>query len=184
MLPQKITSGHPRNSARNESAASGKIGFRGNSIATSRLLFRSTTARRRRQSVRCRESKSRRIPLEQGVLEETAILTGGDPFSPGQVVDPGVLSAVPGAMTFEVPKRRGGAADGAGRLDHVAPRTRSRRGCWSTGFGPFTLDVASPGTPTISAPPERSRLIPNSSTGWLANLFAVVGRSSTCIESS
>ncbi|MEZ6067085.1 MAG: PSD1 and planctomycete cytochrome C domain-containing protein [Planctomycetaceae bacterium] len=38
-----------------------------------------------------------RIPsnrLEQGVLEETCILTGGDPFSPGEPVSPGVLSVV------------------------------------------------------------------------------------------
>ncbi len=42
-------------------------------------------------------------PIGKGVLEETAILTGGDPFSPGQVVTPGVLSAVPGAMKVRLP---------------------------------------------------------------------------------
>lgn len=33
-------------------------------------------------------------PLAHGTLEETSILTGGDPFSPSQAVAPGVLSAV------------------------------------------------------------------------------------------
>ena len=33
-------------------------------------------------------------PLAHGTLEETSILTGGDPFSPSQTVHPGVLSAV------------------------------------------------------------------------------------------
>lgn len=33
-------------------------------------------------------------PYEQGELEQTHILTGGDPFSPAQPVTPGVLSAV------------------------------------------------------------------------------------------
>jgi hypothetical protein len=33
-------------------------------------------------------------PMEQGELEETAILSGGDPFSPTTKVQPGVLSAV------------------------------------------------------------------------------------------
>jgi mono/diheme cytochrome c family protein len=33
-------------------------------------------------------------PLQDGELEQTAILTGGDPFSPAEEVQPGVLSAV------------------------------------------------------------------------------------------
>ncbi len=33
-------------------------------------------------------------PLQQGELEQTAILTGGDPFAPAEPVKPGVLSAV------------------------------------------------------------------------------------------
>jgi mono/diheme cytochrome c family protein len=41
-------------------------------------------------------------PMKSGQLEETAILTGGSPFSPDEKVQPGVLSAVPGGMQFEV----------------------------------------------------------------------------------
>jgi mono/diheme cytochrome c family protein len=41
-------------------------------------------------------------PLGAGAIEQSAILTGGDPFSPGERVNPGVLSAVPGAMQFEM----------------------------------------------------------------------------------
>lgn len=37
-------------------------------------------------------------PMGRGVLEQTAILSGGDPFSPGEKVKPGVISAVPGAL--------------------------------------------------------------------------------------
>ncbi|MGH7200701.1 MAG: DUF1549 domain-containing protein, partial [Planctomycetaceae bacterium] len=36
-------------------------------------------------------------PLASGTLELTAILSGGDPFSPTQPVTPGVLSALPGS---------------------------------------------------------------------------------------
>ncbi|MEM9588558.1 MAG: PSD1 and planctomycete cytochrome C domain-containing protein, partial [Planctomycetota bacterium] len=42
-------------------------------------------------------------PMAQGVLEETKILTGGDPFADGQSVSPGVLSAVPGALDVQLP---------------------------------------------------------------------------------
>ena len=34
--------------------------------------------------------------MEQGELEETCILTGGDPFSPGEKVGPGALSVIGG----------------------------------------------------------------------------------------
>ncbi len=43
-------------------------------------------------------------PMGEGELERTAILTGGDPFSPGQKVSPGPLSAVPGALDVKFPK--------------------------------------------------------------------------------
>jgi hypothetical protein len=33
-------------------------------------------------------------PLNRGELEQTSILTGGDPFSPGQPVSPGILSVI------------------------------------------------------------------------------------------
>lgn len=45
---------------------------------------------------------------KDGVLEKTAILSGGSPFSPGDAVEPGVLSAVPGAMEYEIPGALGG----------------------------------------------------------------------------
>jgi len=47
-------------------------------------------------------------PLKDGELEQTAILAGGDPFSPTEPVEPGVLSAVPGALDYEVPETVGG----------------------------------------------------------------------------
>ncbi|TWT63418.1 DUF1549 domain-containing protein [Rubinisphaera italica] len=42
-------------------------------------------------------------PLKDGTLEQTAILGGGDPFSPTVPVKPDVLSAVPNGLKFEVP---------------------------------------------------------------------------------
>ncbi|MFT5467234.1 MAG: mono/diheme cytochrome c family protein [Verrucomicrobiales bacterium] len=42
-------------------------------------------------------------PLAAGELEKTAILGGGDVFSPTEPVAPGLLSAVPGALDFEIP---------------------------------------------------------------------------------
>lgn len=43
-------------------------------------------------------------PLQGGVLEQTAILGGGDPFAPTDPVKPGVLSAVPGGLDYEIPE--------------------------------------------------------------------------------
>jgi hypothetical protein len=42
-------------------------------------------------------------PTRGGQLEQTAILSGGDPFSPTVPVEPGVLSALPAADGFDVP---------------------------------------------------------------------------------
>ncbi len=42
-------------------------------------------------------------PMKEGVLEETAILGGGSPFSPTEPVKPAVLSAVPGGLDFKIP---------------------------------------------------------------------------------
>ncbi len=42
-------------------------------------------------------------PMKEGELEQTAILTGGDPFSPSQLVKPGPLSAVAGADAVQFP---------------------------------------------------------------------------------
>ena len=47
-----------------------------------------------------------RVPqdrLEKGELEQTAILTGGNPFSPSQTVSPGTLSVVNDQITAEIP---------------------------------------------------------------------------------
>lgn len=43
-------------------------------------------------------------PMKEGELEETAILGGGDPFSPTDPVKPGVLSAVPGGLEYPIPE--------------------------------------------------------------------------------
>ncbi|MEM1443301.1 MAG: DUF1549 domain-containing protein, partial [Verrucomicrobiota bacterium] len=43
-------------------------------------------------------------PMSQGELEQTAILGGGDPFSPTDPVKPAVLSAVPGGLDYEIPE--------------------------------------------------------------------------------
>lgn len=42
-------------------------------------------------------------PMKNGDLEKTAILTGGDPFSPAAEVRPGVLSVLNGQLTAEIP---------------------------------------------------------------------------------
>ncbi|MDF1852553.1 MAG: PSD1 and planctomycete cytochrome C domain-containing protein [Verrucomicrobiales bacterium] len=47
-------------------------------------------------------------PMKEGALEQTAILGGGDPFSPTDPVKPGVLSAVPGGLEYEIPETVGG----------------------------------------------------------------------------
>ncbi|MEM1069024.1 MAG: PSD1 and planctomycete cytochrome C domain-containing protein [Planctomycetota bacterium] len=43
-------------------------------------------------------------PMAKGNLEKTVILPGGDPFAKGDPVKPGVLSAVPGGLEFELPE--------------------------------------------------------------------------------
>lgn len=52
-------------------------------------------------------------PTNAGTLEETAILTGGDPFSPAQPVEPAVLSAVslPQKVPTQATGRRAALAD-------------------------------------------------------------------------
>ena len=47
-------------------------------------------------------------PMASGELEQTRILSGGDPFSPTEAVEPGVLSAVPGGLDVELPETVGG----------------------------------------------------------------------------
>jgi mono/diheme cytochrome c family protein len=42
-------------------------------------------------------------PMGKGIVEQTAILTGGDPFAPALPVSPGVLSVVPGALGVALP---------------------------------------------------------------------------------
>ncbi len=53
-------------------------------------------------------------PMGKGKLQKTTILTGGDPFTAGEPVTPGVLSAVPGALELELP------TDVAGRRTALA----------------------------------------------------------------
>ncbi|KAA5546317.1 DUF1549 domain-containing protein [Roseiconus nitratireducens] len=78
-------------------------------------------------------------PMKQGELEETAILTGGDVFSPSEPVEPGVLSAVPGgleiAITDKVGGRRTDLADWiAGSGNSLTSRVMANR-VWSYHFG-------------------------------------------------
>ncbi len=42
-------------------------------------------------------------PKGKGAWEQTCILPGGDPFAEGELVQPGVLSAVPGGLEYEMP---------------------------------------------------------------------------------
>lgn len=42
-------------------------------------------------------------PKGKGTWEQTCILPGGDPFAKGELVQPGVLSAVPGGLDYEIP---------------------------------------------------------------------------------
>jgi hypothetical protein len=42
-------------------------------------------------------------PMQQGELEPSCILVGGDPFSPGEPVDPGVLSVIDGQPPTVIP---------------------------------------------------------------------------------
>ncbi|MGI9427371.1 MAG: DUF1549 and DUF1553 domain-containing protein, partial [Bythopirellula sp.] len=44
-------------------------------------------------------------PFQKGVLEQTAILTGGDPFSPAEKVKPGVLSVANRSGAFKITAR-------------------------------------------------------------------------------
>lgn len=43
-------------------------------------------------------------PMKKGELEQTAILGGGDTFSPTDPVKPAVLSAVPGGLEYKIPE--------------------------------------------------------------------------------
>lgn len=43
-------------------------------------------------------------PMGPGELEKTAILAGGSPFAPADPVHPGVLSAVPGGLDYQIPE--------------------------------------------------------------------------------
>ncbi|WP_202617493.1 PSD1 and planctomycete cytochrome C domain-containing protein [Roseimaritima sediminicola] len=52
--------------------------------------------------------KMPKAPLKPTELPQTTILTGGDVFSPGEPVDPGVLSAVPGGLETAITGKRGG----------------------------------------------------------------------------
>lgn len=47
-------------------------------------------------------------PLQEGVLAQTTVLTAGDPFSPGEAVEPGVLSAANRGKSFKITQQPSG----------------------------------------------------------------------------
>lgn len=78
-------------------------------------------------------------PLAKGELERTAILAGGDPFSPTEPVSPGVLSAVTGCRSTSIPEtvsgRRLALADWITDSGNpLTPRVLVNR-IWSWHFG-------------------------------------------------
>ena len=78
-------------------------------------------------------------PMRMGTLEQTAILNGGDVFSPGEVVKPGVLSVVPGGLDFKIPNgvegRRKALADWLiDPQNPITPRVITNR-IWAFHFG-------------------------------------------------
>ena len=78
-------------------------------------------------------------PMKTGELQKTTILTGGDVFSPGEPVQPGVLSAVPGGLETDVSNsvagRRSDLADWIADPDNsLTSRVMANR-VWSYHFG-------------------------------------------------
>lgn len=78
-------------------------------------------------------------PLAEGEFAKSTILTGGDPYSPGEAVSPGVLSAVPGADQVRVPQTVGGRRLALARWiadpkNPLTPRVIVNR-LWQTHFG-------------------------------------------------
>ncbi len=63
-------------------------------------VYNGKTPPAKSQTSRAKKPKN---PMGEGVVEETTILTGGDPFSAGEPVTPGVLSALPGSMDADLP---------------------------------------------------------------------------------
>ena len=51
-------------------------------------------------------------PMAKGKLETTHVLGGGDPFSPTEPVEPGVVSAIPGWEKYKIPRTPGGRRKG------------------------------------------------------------------------
>ncbi len=92
-------------------------------------------------------------PLAQGQLERTAILTGGDVFSPSEPVTPGVLSALPGSndtvepnhwntIPEDVSGRRRGFADWiASPANTLSARVMVNR-IWQGHFGVGLVETA------------------------------------------
>ncbi|MDF2376916.1 MAG: PSD1 and planctomycete cytochrome C domain-containing protein [Verrucomicrobiales bacterium] len=78
-------------------------------------------------------------PMKEGELEETAILGGGDPFSPTEPVKPGVLSAVPGGLEYAIPEtvdgRRTALADWIADPDNTLTARVMMNRVWQYHFG-------------------------------------------------
>lgn len=112
-------------------------------------------------------------PLAKGKLEQTAILTGGDPFAPGEPVQPGVLSAVPGALGFRVPadvtgRRTALATWLTGSQNTLTPRVMVNR-IWLYHFG-----QAIAGNPNNFGATGRKPTHPQL-LDWLATKFTSTG---------
>ncbi len=82
-----------------------------------------------------------KVPQDRtdGSLEETAILTGGDPFSPGEPVRPAVLSAVSGVPVTPIPStvagRRAAFAEWLTQDEHPLTTRVMVNRLWSWHFG-------------------------------------------------
>lgn len=78
-------------------------------------------------------------PMGQGELEKTAILGGGDVFSPTIPVEPAVLSAVPGGLDFDVPEdvegRRSALAEWITSPENSLTARVMMNRIWQTHFG-------------------------------------------------
>ena len=78
-------------------------------------------------------------PLQEGELEQTAILGGGDPFSPTQPVSPGVLSVLADQISADIPEtitgRRRALADWVADADNPLTSRVIVNRVWQWHFG-------------------------------------------------
>jgi len=113
-----------------------------------------------------------RVPknrLTDGQLEETAILTGGDPFSPSQKVSPGILSVISDQVSADLPDsmegRRLAFAEWVASADNPLTKRTIANRIWLWHFG-----QAIAGNPnnfgSTGKPPTHPKLL-----DWLASTF-------------